>query len=140
MCVLRALKKKQRYLKFVKDRNAKLDGGRGALSAMERKVLDVSLAAAEREIQEQLDKVKRRVVNADLRQTTDQSEPQPTKPKRDRTSTKRIRDPASWANPKLLEVVDDASTPSKRYNRCQQTHVEKYHHTIDCVGPVVDGE
>lgn len=51
MCVLRALKKKQRYLEFVKGRNAKLDGGRGALSAVERKVLDVSLAAAERETQ-----------------------------------------------------------------------------------------
>jgi len=51
MCVLRALKKKQRYLEFVKERNAKLGGGRGALSAVERKVLDVSLAKIERETQ-----------------------------------------------------------------------------------------
>jgi hypothetical protein len=48
MCELRAAKKKQRYLEFVKERTAKLGEGRGALSATERTVLHVSLAAAER--------------------------------------------------------------------------------------------
>ena len=48
MCELRAAKKKQRYLEFVKERTAKLGEGRGALSATERRVLHVSLAAAER--------------------------------------------------------------------------------------------